>query len=556
MRSSLRSWCAGLLLTPLIGGVGSAGELTNLTAGATVSTPHAAQRTARTSVKSIDGVAGRNLDAGWQPASKRVNDGWPLLLALTWPHEVTIQEIVLRWPQGAEWSFTDYRFAVWEGESSRPSLGPPSPTEPIQNVFESGESGYYMFRIPALVVTKRGTVLAFSEGRKNSARDFGAIDLVVKRSEDTGFTWGPVQVVHSEPSEVTMGNVVPIADRMTGDVHAVFCEDARRLWYTRSTDEGATFAEPVDLTPVVEELCARAGMSWRRIFAGPGRGWQMRSGRLVVPIKPMGPEQNGVRRRVGVIYSDDHGNTWHGSDLVPATIGEISEATVFETGDGTLVMNIRWHDGSYRVVSRSMDGGRTWSEALPDRALPDPGCQGSILRYSDDPTDRRVIFSNLDEQRREFYARRRLTVRLSTDDAETWSSKKLIIPGPSGYSDLAVLPSGEILLIMERGTEVYSEYLSLVRFWPEDIDELPGAERPDLEAQEHLVVKSLIEQPAWKVIKSVSGNVEPELRRHVLATPLRTSELFLLVEGSHQPDGSVNLQEIEVWGRDSPLTNR
>jgi hypothetical protein len=297
-------------------------------------------------------------------------------------------------------------------------------------------------------------------------------------------------------------------------------------------------------------------MSWSRIFAGPDRGLQTRSGRLVVPIKPMGPEQHGVRRRVGVIYSDDHGQTWLGSDLVPATIGEISEATVFETADGTLVMNIRWHDKAYRVVSRSTDGGQTWSEARPDLALPDPGCQGSILRYSDDPADRRVIFANLDEQRREFHARRRLTVRLSTDDAETWSSQKLIVPGPSGYSDLAVLPNGEVLLIFERGTEVYSEQLSVVRLRPEEINEPRSEERPDMDGQENIIVQSLIEQPAWKVIKTVSENFEPEVRRHLMNTPVRTRELFLLVEGSRQPDGSVNLQEIEVWGRFSSPAGR
>ena len=54
----------------------------------------------------------------------------------------------------------------------------------LDYLFKSGENGYNTFRIPALVVTNEGTVLAFAEGRKNGSSDTGDIDIVLKRSTD------------------------------------------------------------------------------------------------------------------------------------------------------------------------------------------------------------------------------------------------------------------------------------------------------------------------------------------------------------------------------------
>src|ERR1039457_4497144 len=68
---------------------------------------------------------------------------------------------------------------------------------PLQqtDVFVSGEGGYHTYRIPALIVTSNQTLLAFCEGRKNSASDTGDIDLLLKRSTDGGKTWSEPQVV-------------------------------------------------------------------------------------------------------------------------------------------------------------------------------------------------------------------------------------------------------------------------------------------------------------------------------------------------------------------------
>jgi len=56
------------------------------------------------------------------------------------------------------------------------------------DVFVSGQDGYRSYRIPSLIVTRKGSLLAFCEGRKNSAADSGDIDLLLKRSSDSGKT--------------------------------------------------------------------------------------------------------------------------------------------------------------------------------------------------------------------------------------------------------------------------------------------------------------------------------------------------------------------------------
>ncbi len=77
--------------------------------------------------------------------------------------------------------------------------------------YVSGDGGYDTYRIPATVVTGRGTVLAFAEGRHNSAGDTGNIDVVLRRSTDGGCTWGPAAVVAAGDGD-TRGNPAPVVD--------------------------------------------------------------------------------------------------------------------------------------------------------------------------------------------------------------------------------------------------------------------------------------------------------------------------------------------------------
>src|SRR5829696_1284097 len=83
-------------------------------------------------------------------------------------------------------------------------------------VFKAGQDGYHTYRIPAIVRAKNGDLLAFAEGRKNSAADHGDIDIVLKRSSDDGKTWGALELVQDEENDPTakvwIGNPTPIID--------------------------------------------------------------------------------------------------------------------------------------------------------------------------------------------------------------------------------------------------------------------------------------------------------------------------------------------------------
>jgi hypothetical protein len=67
-------------------------------------------------------------------------------------------------------------------------------------LFVSGREGYHSYRIPALVRSDKGTILAFCEGRKNSRSDSGDIDIALRRSLDNGQTWGAGKILHAGPS--------------------------------------------------------------------------------------------------------------------------------------------------------------------------------------------------------------------------------------------------------------------------------------------------------------------------------------------------------------------
>lgn len=533
-------------------GDGTYTSMTNLATNADISTLHPAYLNRRFAKNAIDGKAGTDADNGWVPSVTDISGDRPVLLALSWDKPVSIDRVIIKGFQSASqnWYFTDYILASWEAEEPLKLAAPP-PKFDYTDVFVGGTDSYHTYRIPAMVVSKEGTVLAFCEGRRNSASDVGDIDLLVKRSFDDGETWQEQQLIYREEGDVTIGNPVPIADLVTGQIHLVFSRNEREVFYMVSSDDGKTFTSPVNITYSVQELCSNAGFNWSKVWTGPGHGLQSSAGRLIVPLKPLGTKQGNASRRVGTIYSDDHGATWKPGGIVNPSIGEMSESTAFERVDGSLVLNMRWHDGLYRAISMSTDGGLTWSDPKPDLDLQDPICQGSVIRYSNTGSDKRVLFSNLNHQKAGTAYRNRLTVKLSNDDGRSWPNSRQIVPGPSGYSDLAVTQSGGVLAFFERGTEIYSDKLTVVRMDMADFDQ-PEGEPPIGEPRYDIAMaKSFPEHAAWREQVHVKGNQQGGAVLHSFNTPLTTNTLLLYVYGVNQPGGLAYLQEIEVWGRET-----
>jgi len=325
------------------------------------------------------------------------------------------------------------------------------------DVFISGAEGCHTYRIPAVVVSKKGTLLAFCEGRRKSRADHGDIDLVLKRSFDGGKTWGKMQVVWDDGAN-TIGNPCPVVDQLTGTIWLPFTRNNDRVFVTNSTDDAATWARPVEITRHVKRP------KWTWYATGPGHGIQLASGRLLIPCDhrdPTLPPPRGRQdiTRSHVVYSDDHGATWKlGGILARRT----NECEAVEMADASIYLNMRNNFGkNRRACAWSKDGGETWSDVEFDQTLISPVCQASVVRYTDAKAhDRnRVLFSNPASTRRE-----RMTVRISYDECKTWSAGKVLHLGPAAYSDLSVAPGMTICCLYERGDKHAYEKITLARF--------------------------------------------------------------------------------------------
>lgn len=341
-----------------------------------------------------------------------------------------------------------------------PAADPPAPPRAnVARLFVSGETGYGRYRIPALYVTPKNTVLAFCEGRVQASGLTGNIDLVLRRSTDGGRTWTPLQVV-ADDGVNTLGNPCPVVDRSTGIIWLLFSrslgEDTEdeitagtsrertQVWITQSKDEGLSWSQPRNISA----QATRPAWTW--YGTGPGIGLQLASGRLFIPAYHA-VEESGIYQ-VHSLYSDDHGQTWQIGGIVA---DETTEAQAAVRTDGTLVINTRNispRDSTIlrnRVIALSRDAGQTWTEVSQDPVLTESSCQGSLLVYSGlgDGVKSRWLFCNPPGP-----GRKQLTLRLSYDEGRTWVRSQVIEPGSAEYSCLGRLPDGQIGLLYERNT--------------------------------------------------------------------------------------------------------
>ncbi len=360
------------------------------------------------------------------------------------------------------------------------------------DLWEADTHDYVLYRIPGIVVTKANTILAYCEARK-SVSDWATIDILMRRSTDGGKTWsqpakiadvpGPIQrnpVAIAKKREnhngVTYNNPVMITDS-SGAVHFLFCVEYMRCFYSRSDDDGQSWTKPTEITASAFEPF-RKHHDWKVIATGPGHGIQLKSGRLLVPVwLSLGTGAGGHGDSVSAtIYSDDGGKTWKAGEIAIAYTKDWdnpNECCVAELSDGRVLLNARNRSKSHRrLITISPDGASQWSRPRFDEALLEPICMGSLLAI---PSQKVLLFSNPDNLSKANTKdpapgtgrdRKNLTVRLSTDDGQTWTAQRSIESGFSAYSDLAVLKDGTVLIIYERGSDKRPAYgrLTIARF--------------------------------------------------------------------------------------------
>jgi sialidase-1 len=333
-----------------------------------------------------------------------------------------------------------------------------TPLPSLNYIYKPGDGNYACFRIPAMLNTSKGNLLAFAEARRNGCGDSGDIDLVLRRSADGGKTWSDMQVVWSDSTN-TCGNPVPLQDVVDGKIWLICSWNAgtdhekeirnqsskqgRRVFALSSADEGKTWSAAKEITQQVKKT------DWTWYATGPCHGVQINKGkykgRLVVPINHV--EAASAKNFAHIIYSDDHGVTWQLGNDTPQDMA--NETTVAEINDGGLMLNSRSSDRKikYRTVSTSTDGGQTWVDMHTDSTLIEPTCQGSLLNYRLSSKRSILLFCNPANQ----MARSNLTLRVSLNEGKTWSAGQVISSGPSAYSDIAVNKNKQITCLYEAG---------------------------------------------------------------------------------------------------------
>ena len=330
------------------------------------------------------------------------------------------------------------------------------------DVFHQGENGVHTYRIPALIETRDGVLIAVADARYDNGRDLpNHISLVMRRSLDGGTHWEGMRVIR-ESKEGGVGDASLLLDHSNG---RVWCfhnygppgigfqnakpgtrtgPDTLHFEAIYSDDSGETWSGPVDLTPQVKDP------AWQAMFAASGTDVQISTGRFLVPLVIR--DAKGILHSLNA-YSDDHGKTWRaGSPIGQGT----DESHNVELKRGVVLQNMR--DGDTRAVARSRDGGISFGPVSHDAALIDARCNAGITRYHRNGVDM-LVFTNAASEKRE-----NLTVKLSYDGGTTWPVARVIDAGPSAYSTVIPLRDGSIGVLYERGEKNPYERITFARF--------------------------------------------------------------------------------------------
>ncbi len=378
-------------------------------------------------------------------------------------------------------------------------------------IWNTGEENMAAYRIPGIVVSARGTVLAFAEARP----EFGDEDpksIVLKRSEDGGKTWlGNIYIEKCDgsfwsqypdkidPNDVTdkkevWTNIAPLVDYHTGRIFFFYSlsegkigkqnlQRYTRVYYKYSNDDGMTWSDRTEITAVINSNkdgspnkdtsgnwitdinrfpCDYLGRAFH--MPGPGHGLQLSGGRLLLQVwnrTALGAIGSGTipvsERKYGIctLYSDDHGETWKYGSAFGHDGQNMNESRMVELENGDIYLNARYvnnasdEKNNYRYTAISHDKGNSWTDIRIDKNFPlSNPCDAGLIGFKDNRGNKNLMFYSKNESKE---GRKNLIVRLSYDEGKSWPISKMVDEGTAWYSDLAVLPDKTLLLIYETG---------------------------------------------------------------------------------------------------------
>ena len=222
------------------------------------------------------------------------------------------------------------------------------------DVFEGGENrkpnkdGIASYRIPALLKTDKGTLIAGADERRLHHSDWGDIGMVVRRSDDKGKTWGD-RIVISNPRDNENARRAHAGSPVNIDMALVQDPKTKRIFsiYDMFLEGKAVFSLPGKAPQAYEQI----GDKVYQVLYKQGE-----AGRYTIREngEVFDPENRKTEYRVVVdpkkpAYSDK-GDLYKGEELIGNVYFDYSDKNIF-----------RVSNTNYLWMSYSDDDGKTWS---------------------------------------------------------------------------------------------------------------------------------------------------------------------------------------------------